>query len=548
MKSIYNSIWAIFLIAVFATSCNTDVLDIEQHGVNGPSTYQTADDAQVRQFIAAVYAVILGDAFESVLNGQPACYPAVNYEMSRMSAESANYYAYNESADAGTYSYIWSYYYRIAYWCNMIIAELPANNVATEGLKNQVLAEARTIRAITMMNLVQLYGNPPLVDHILDGSEGNTPAADSWEFIENELQTAAGGLPSKSAKDGQGAIGGRLTREAAYAYLGKAQLWQKKYSEAAKTLHDKVIATGLYELNGDFATLNGAAVDFSPENIWEFDFADDSSVASSQVGSFNLACYSPNVVMWGILGGEPKYASLLLAFGMSAYPSSPFAEFMNAHDKVDTYGIGIMSPTVRYSETLADYFTVLGSLEGYIQLPVSECQGYIKIKDLCRAEDVVGTFPYLYSKRNVVYMRYAEVLLNYAEAVAMGGVNGALSGLDALNLVRRRAGLTDAPALDMDNTGYGVKAERRAELYGEGHRFIDLVRWGDAVEELKDCGKISYTFIGAEIDYTTFQPVYNIAESSTGGSGFQSGKHELFPIPSSDVNSNPKLDQNPGWR
>jgi hypothetical protein len=63
----------------------------------------------------------------------------------------------------------------------------------------------------------------------------------------------------------------------------------------------------------------------------------------------------------------------------------------------------------------------------------------------------------------------------------MGGTNGSgLSGLQALNLVRERAGLTDAQSLDMDNVTYGVKAERRAELYFEGSRFIDLVRWGDA--------------------------------------------------------------------
>jgi hypothetical protein len=538
MKSIHNSILAIFLVALFVTSCDTGLLDIEQHGTIDVSTYQTADDNQVRQYISAVYAVILGDAFESVLNGQPACYPAVNYEMARMSAESANYYAYNESADANTYSYIWSYYYRTAYWCNMIIEELPANNVATESLKNQVVAEARAIRAITMMNLVQLYGNPPLANHILDGSEGNTPAAESWAFIESELQAAAAELPSKAGKDGQSAIGGRLTKEAAYAYLGKAQLWQKKYSEAAATLHDKVIATGLYELNPDFATLNGSAVDFSAENIWEFDFSDDPSAASAQVGSFNLAAFSPNIPMWiSSTGDDPKYATLLMAFGMGANPSSSFAEFMSTHDKVEG------TPTTRYSETLADYLTV-SMLGGIVSMPTTECEGYFKIKDLCRTEDAVGTFPYLFSKRNVVYMRYAEVLLNYAEAVAQGGADGAnLSGLAALNLVRTRAGLGNAPVLDMNNVIYGVKAERRAELYGEGHRFIDLVRWGDAATELAECGKKSYTF--TKFDYDTFQSV--IAESPTGGLGFQSGKHELFPIPSSDVNGNPNLKQNPGW-
>ncbi len=140
-------------------------------------------------------------------------------------------------------------------------------------------------------------------------------------------------------------------------------------------------------------------------------------------------------------------------------------------------------------------------------------------------------------------MRYAEVLLNYAEAIAKGGTAGAnLSGLDALNLVRKRAGLTAAPSLDMDNATYGVKAERRAELYGEGQHFIDLVRWGDAAKELADCGKTTSTFNSVNADGT-----YNISKASTGGVGFKSGKNELFPIPSSDMNANPNLKQNTNW-
>lgn len=525
MKYIFKSILAIVLVAIVFTSCE-DKLDIEQQGVIKVDKYQTANDAEVNQFISAIYALIKGDAYQAVLAGGQACYLAVNYEMARMSGESANYYAYNETSTANTYAYIWSYYYKVAYWCNMILDGLPSNNVASESVKNQVLAEARAIRAICMMNLVQLYGNPPLADHILTGSEGNTPAAESWTFIESELQAAAEALPTKSGKDGQSAIGGRITKEAAYGYLGKAQLWQGKYNEAANTLYSKVIATNKYELNPEFATFNSSAGDFSPENLWEFDFADDPSVSNSQSGTFDLAAYSPNIAMW-----YAKYGSILMGFGMGSYPSSSFATFMDAHD-------GQTSP--RYQETLIGYATA--QYMGYITLPISECEGYIKVKELCLAEDLSGDFPYYYTKRNTPYMRYAEVLLNYAEAVAMGGTPGAMSGLEALNLVRRRAGLGDAPALDMNNEQYGVKAERRAELFGEGHHFIDLVRWGDAATKLADCGKTMYTLIGLKEDMT-----YDIATSNTGGNGFKSGKNELFPIPASDVNGNPNLKQNPGW-
>lgn len=526
MKNIYNSILAIILLAVFVTSCDTDKLDIDQRGVTGISTYQTADDTQVTQYIAAIYAVIMGDSYQAVLAGGQASYRAVNYEMARMSAESANYFAYNQSADAGTYSYIWSYYYKIAYWCNMIIENLPGNQVASESVQSQVMAEARALRAIAMMNLVQLYGNPPLADHVMKGNEGNTPAADSWAFIESELQAAADVLPTKAGLNGQSTIGGRITKEAAYAYLGKAQLWQKKYNEAAGTLYNKVIATNKYALNDNFETINSSASDFGPENLWEFDFSDDASATTAQETCFDIACFAPNISVWYF-----KYASVLLGFGMGAYPATDFVNFMEAHDG---------KSSTRYTGTLIEYNTA--SMMAYISLPITECEGYFKVKDLCLAEDLVGDFPYYYSKRNVPYMRYAEVLLNYAEAVAMGGTEGAVSGLEALNIVRRRAGLSDAPALDMNNTEYGVKAERRAELYAEGHRFIDLVRWGDAPQVLADCGKQSVTFNSVNPDGS-----YQVVKSNTGGNGFKSGKNELFPLPSSDVNGNPNLKQNPGW-
>lgn len=542
MKSIYISTFIFLLVAICAASCE-DNLDIEQQGVTTPSVYKTGDDTQVKQFISAVYAMVLGNSFEAILSGGQASYRSVNYEMSRMSAETADYYAYNEGADASTYSYIWYYYYKVAYWCNMIIDGLSENNVASESVKTRVIAEARVIRAIAMMNLVQLYGNPPLADHVMNGSEGNTPAVDSWNFIETELNEAATDLPSKSGLGGQETIGGRLTKEAAYAYLGKAQLWQKKYDDAAKTLHDKVISTGKYLLNPNFATYNSSNSDFSDENIWEYNFSDEGSVSNSQDGCFDVICFSPVVTYW-----YHTYGNVYMGYGMGAHPSKSFAEFMTSHEVTND---GTLSP--RYQGTLIDCVNAHNGFTAMLPASIPESEGYIKLKDLCLADDLLGELPWFFSKRNVAYMRYAEVLLNYAEAVAMGGTEGTITGLQALNLVRQRAGLADAPALDMNNVDYGVKAERRAELYGEGHRFIDLVRWGDAASELADCGKIKPTFkatmtnVSAGETTVSYIVSTEITTASTGGPGFVSGKNELFPIPTTDRDNNPNLEQNPGW-
>jgi hypothetical protein len=540
----------LLLAGIFSlVSCSEDKLDIEQRGVVGTKEYTTADDEGTESFIAAVYSKLHGSTFYWYNSKTSDSYCSMLYELGRMGGELGEHYQYTETAESNTYSMIWSYYYTICYWCSMIIENVPNNTVASDDVKTRVVAEARAIRAIQMMQLVQLFGNPPLADHILDGSEGNTPAAESWAWIEKELSEAAESLPSKSSVDGQSAIGGRITKEAAYAYLGKAYLWAKDYNNAADVLYNKVIATGKYALVSDYDALNSSSSDFCSEYLWEFDITDESGLETSQEGLFDIACFGlPN----GTLNLPTKYRQST-CWGMGGTASAEFGEFMDEHD-VTAEG----EKSARYRGTLASYEDLLDdNLFSYsgdkgIKQEVEDCQGYFRLKGECLAEDQMGGsyFAVQYTKKNSVYMRYSEVLLNYAEAVAMGGQQGALSGLEALNMVRRRAGLADAPALDMDNATYGVKAEREAELFYEGQRFIDLVRWGDAATVLADCGKYSYKFDGYKDGNNTVaqSPAnWSILTTQTTGKGFIAGKNELLPIPAEDVNNSTTLEQNPNW-
>lgn len=549
-----NKIYKYMMVAVAAlamTACSESKLDIPQRGVTGTEVYTNGSDEDVNSLIAAVYSKVHGDAFnwDSMGGNTTDCAKSMRFELGRMGGELAEYYKYDETSESVTYSMVWAYYYKQAYWCTMIIDNVPNNTTASEEVKNRAVAEARAIRAIAMMNLVQLFGNPPLADHVMTGNEGNTPAAESWAFIESELQAAANVLPSKGSADGQAAIGGRLTREAVYAYLGKAYLWEKKYNEAAQMLYNNVIATNKYALEPDFTALRSSLTDFSAENIWEYDFNDDPANASAQEGRFDVPCF-------GLPTGQiavPDDWSQSQAWGYGAGVSAAFGQFMAKHD-VTADG----KKSNRYRGTLAAYEDLLDetvySFSGAkgVTGQVVNCQGYFNVKYQPMQADIVGGgfIYYQFSKKNLVYMRYSEVLLNYAEAVAMGGSQGAMSGLEALNQVRRRAGLADAPALDMDNADYGVKAEREAELFYEGIRFIDLVRWGDAASVLANSGKMEYKFLGYKNgDNTTIQSPseYNVLETPAVGVGFKAGKNELFPIPGSDINNNPSLQQNPGW-
>lgn len=518
-----------------ATSCSEDLLDIEQHGVETTEVYRTADDDQVNQFIASIYAAIRGDEVMNVMGGMigknKTNAALMNMNLAQMADEAADGFTYQESSSSAVYSLIWSHYYTICYYCGMVIDNMPNNNVATAALKDQAVAECRAIRAWAMMHLVQFFGNAPLADHVLDGSEGNTPAAESWAWIEKEFTEAAQSLPTKGGKDGQSSIGGRLTREAAFAWLGKAQLWQGRYAEAARTLHDNVIATGKYELLANFDDINRAISDFSAENIWEFDFNEDPDNMLSQVGKHD--CYLCPNINWS---ASNHFANTFMHYGTGSCASKEVWDFFVSHD-------GMQSPRLRGSVQDVEMVVADG---GEITYPYAGTLGYFKVKGIMCKEDETGSYySSAFSKKNPVFMRYAEVLLNYAEAVCKGGQNGStLSGLDALNLVRRRAGLTDAPSLDMDNPTYGVKAERRAELYLEGQRYIDLVRWGDAATVLANTGKYTYQLFDGE---KKADGTYNYSTTPTGNPGWKSGKNELFPIPDSDVNNNPALTQNPGW-
>jgi starch-binding outer membrane protein, SusD/RagB family len=547
--------YIISLMVVFLTSflaCNEDLLDIQQQGVlSVQDMYVNADDATATSFITAVYSKLRGSMYQDRFVGTTTGALGLRYHMDYMSDDFGDAFSFNETAESSRYSKIWSYLYSTIYWCNLIIDMLPENKEASQAVKSQVIAEARAIRAIMMMYLVQLYGNPPLADHIMTGTEGNTPAKDSWAFVEKELAAAAEGLPTKSGQNGQSAIGGRITKEAAYAYLGKALLWEGKYTEAASTLYNKVIGSNLYKLVEDYSQLNRYTSDFCAEYLWECEVFNSPDYSTSQAGQMDLVYFN-----WGNSGiNMPDDLYNLQGWANTAYSSESFGVFMEQHDK-----LGTGAKTKRYVGTLASYeelydpslFTYKSGSKGVTASGLINCEGYFRIKMIPRKENVMGGANWYdqYMHNNICYMRYSEVLLNYAEAVAKGGTPGAMSGLEALNVVRRRAGLTDAPSLDMNNATYGVKAERRAELHWEGCRFIDLVRWGDAATLLANVGKYTPTFYGyinGNNSAAQSKANWKIVKNTTLGLGFKANKNELFPIPAVDMNANPNLTQNPGW-
>lgn len=141
-------------------------------------------------------------------------------------------------------------------------------------------------------------------------------------------------------------------------------------------------------------------------------------------------------------------------------------------------------------------------------------------------------------RRPWVHFRYAEVLLNYAEALneVMGPVTDVYTNV---NLVRTRAGMPVLPVgLSKDQMRLRIQNERRVELCFEEHRFFDVRRWKKGEDFFnKPVSGMRITKIGTAFTYEVFQVENRIFTE----------KNYRFPFPQSELNRTTKLQQNPGW-
>lgn len=376
--------------------------------------------------------------------------------------------------------------------------------------KNRLLAEVRFLRGLYYFNLVRFFGDVPKIDRVLTPEESNSdlaqtraPKAEIYAMVIADLEFAASNLPWKGEVN---AVVGRATKGAAHAYLAKVYMylkdWQKSFNNA-----QTVINSGKYQLVSDYATIFREKPQGGP------------------VPGGNNNAESIFEVQTGVNAGENAVSPLFsngqgprgrggwndLGFGFNV----PTTDLVASYETGDTRKNGaiiFINPTVtpngpgNVGTVLWDGFRIPTkdsvendrySYKAY-HSPIAESPQLTNNKD---------TKP-----KNIRLMRYAEVLLIYAEAAANLGNAGEATA--KLNLVRSRANL---PA--STGTIANIWEERRRELALEADRFFDLVRQGRAGDVLRAHGK-----------------------------NFVSGKHEVFPVPQAQRDlSGARLSQNPGY-
>ena len=355
--------------------------------------------------------------------------------------------------------------------------------------KNEVLAEARFLRAYYYFELVKWFGDVPLsVDKRIQFGDQfkieRTPKDLVYAQIEADLIYAADNLPATQSEVG------RATKGAANALLGKAYLYQNKFAEAATAL-DKVIA-GPYDLVSDYTKIFENENENNIESVFEVQYTDKEGA-----GFGCLQCSEGNVAVG--FNGIRNYNGPTFDSG--------FSFNVPTQDVVDEFESGDLRKDVAILDIVkwADANNAT-YVEGF------EHTGYYNRKYIARKGDLNTGDQNLTNPNNYRSIRFADVLLMAAEAKAQSGDDNAAKTY--LNRVRNRAGLANVTSTG-SNLVEAIYHERRVELVGEGHRFFDLVRTGRAAQKI---------------------------------SGFIAGKNEVFPIPSIEIElAGNNWSQNPGY-
>ncbi len=391
-----------------------------------------------------------------------------------------------------TFSTIWRGHYQTIARANIAISKIPDIDMTTS-LKERLVGEAKFLRAFNYLRLVQWFGDIPLVTSQLTEDQFFTQKrnarAEVYALIEQDLKDAITALPEKSKYPTTDL--GRATKGAAKGILAKLYMIQKKYAEAL-TLCEEIITSGEYTLMSNYNQIFTRAGEFGSESMFEIGaVALQASIAGSGATPYNM--------VQGVRG-VPN-----LGWGFNR-PSDDLIQNYEAGDPR-------RQATIIYvGEVLPDGLTIVQNNPEILNARFNQkawVSSHVGLQDN--------------GPGNIRLLRFADIILLGAEAANELGQNS--KALEYVNLTRKRARgtntfiLKDLTITDQSALRSAIRKERRSELAMEQLRWFDLQRWGVQSEVMTKVGK-----------------------------PFITNKHELFPLPQTEIDlSAGSLEQNPGF-
>lgn len=552
----FNKIAILLLSAGLLTTTSCDFMDCDE------SDNYTLQEIQgsynrVKQFVTSIYGYLPSD----FCNTHGAMVDAATDDAIHVYESSAIQRIVNGTWSANyTVDDKFAYYYNAIHDANYYLTTLSGLTFDTwengddyqDWMQNydNYQYQVRFLHAYFYFELVRRYQNVPLITKPLSQTETNqiepSSAQEVLKFIINECTEIAPKLPIKSTSIAQ-AENGRATRAMAMALKSRAALYaasplystngdNAKWTEAAKASHDIVASAGELGLGLDtYANL------FKSKNY------NSKEVILCRPTSTSKTFEQANYPM-GVTGGNTTTCpteNLASAFEMKdgrAFDwNDPTMKANPYKDRDPRFYLTIVHNGMLWPAKKA----VDISEGGANGLPLTNVTttGYYLRKYVDNSISFEAASTTAATHHNWILFRYAEVLLNYAEA--MIHVNGncdykdatyTMSAREALNAVRKRAGIPEVAACSQDEFLTRVKHERRVEMAFEGQRFWVLRRWKN-LDETKNIYAVRITHHDGVLSYEKTL----LSERSV------SNKLYFYPIANVELFKNKKLVQNSGW-
>ncbi|HEY8399134.1 MAG TPA: RagB/SusD family nutrient uptake outer membrane protein [Flavihumibacter sp.] len=508
-KLIHISLAFTMLTGTLVTSCSKSVLDVKNPNTLTEDVFwSTEDDAQ--RGLSAAYAMFYKPGLWSRW---------IYFRLDLTSDEGWSNSPWIELADWTRFQYInynfwegnnqtWRDTYKAIFRVNQVLANITDIPFADNAKKEQIIAEAKFLRALHYYYAAIMWENVPLVlePSKPDDQPEHSTLAQVWVQIEKDLAEALPALPvSYGAADV-----GRPTKGAVKGFQARVFMQQHKWAEAKAALD--YFFTG--EGQGRYGLVANYNDNFTHENenniesVFEIQFSDvnkggDGDGVNQTMSNNRPQFFAPRGIGWS--DGQARYW------------------VVNEFKKEQTVD-GEIDPRLRY--TL--FYPALEADFGDKTYGRSWEWGAEEAWFRKYARDYYRTNEDYFAQNNFRMIRYADILLMYAEVLnELGNTSDAYQYVDQVRARVNMAPLATAyPEIgtDKDKFRERLKIERVLELCGESVRWADLKRWGDL---------------------DTQAGVDKVKQRDPDFNNFQVGKHIRLPIPQIEVENNPKLIQNP---
>lgn len=387
----------------------------------------------------------------------------------------ANTDMYNYNKDYWMYNSLWQNYYQDIISANSALEQIALYKpyAPNPSLADQYSSEVMVLKGWWLFQLSRTWGNLPIPPSSDPSDLYNVPLSTKdqiMQTISDWMDQAIPNLPAVRPNERTDIPGG-VTKFTALAIKALANLELKNYQTVAEATGE-IINSGKFSLVDDYYNLFKIPGKLCNENVLEMQYS-DLGQGSGDNYSYLFAFFGPQGWTpavsgsgdgWGFWEPSEKYIKFMLDRGetIRLETSVIFTDKGIAQIKSDPNYANLpawISNTTRSGDVFNDFAREMF------------CSGkhYLPTNQLTPGRTEYGT------NKNFTCIRYAEILLMYAEAVVQGASGGAGSAADAVNLVRTRAGLSSISDVSLD----AVMAEKFAELAMEwGTRYFDLIRLG----------------------------------------------------------------------